>query len=257
MTKKKKISPFVEVKTLKELNALPDGTRLEWVPGYEEHLQYAPYDIQHDCFLRLWHTFRSKKYGGKRMRKEIKATLKRYRNNRHKLRPRARFVFKKNGKNTELYRSHMTMRCYTGFEITDPKEYVVDHIDRVTLNDKPSNLRVTTPEENTNSSEVRKFFNTFSPKTKRLIWQARYAWFTKRKRAIMNCMAPFDDVIDFELEALQQLTALDERIVRDNAFFRKFMYDYYIEQKTEGDPTIAERIWQRRKELLPMSFNEE
>ena len=73
----------------------------------------------------------------------------------------------------------------------------------------------------------------------------------------MNCMAPFDDVIDFELEVLQQLTALDERIVRDNAFFRKFMYDYYIEQKTEGDPTIAERIWQRRKELLPMSFNEE
>ena len=199
MIKKKKYSPFVEVKSLRELNALPDGTRLEWVPGYEGHLQYAPYDLQHDCFMRLWHTFRSKAYGGKRMRKEIKATLNRFRHDRNKLRPRASFIVWMEGKKKHLFRSQLTMRCLTGFAIADPRHWVVDHEDGNTLNDRPSNLQVISQRENCLRSKRYRESNKLSPRAKKLAAEQRQQWMDERRRQLM-AIHPDADANDIEFE---------------------------------------------------------
>ena len=197
--KKKKYSPFVEVKSLRELNALPDGTRLEWVPGYEGHLQYAPYDLQHDCFLRLWHTFRSKKFGGKRMRTEIKATLNRFRHDCNKLRPRVTFKVCIEGKKKYLFRSHVTMRCLTGFAIADTRHWVVDHEDGNTLNDRPSNLQVISQRENCLRSKRYRETRKLSPRANKLSAEQRQHWMDERRRQLM-AMHPDADANDIEFE---------------------------------------------------------
>ena len=195
----KKKYQFVEVKNERELNALPDGTRLEWVPGYEEHLQYAPYDLQHDCFLRLWHTFRSKAYGGKRMRKEIKATLTRFRHDRHKLRPRALFKVFIEGKMMYMFRSRVTMRCLTGFAIADPRHWVVDHEDGNTLNDRPSNLQVISQRENLRRSKRLREYQKLSPRARKLASEQRQHWMDERRRQLI-AIYPYADPNDIEFE---------------------------------------------------------
>lgn len=197
-TMKKKYQ-FVEVKNERELNALPDGTRLEWVPGYEEHLQYAPIDLKNDCFLRLWHTFRSTKHGGRRVRIEIKATLNRFRHDRDKLRPRVTFKFMMEGKIKYLFRSHVTMRCLTGFAITDPRHWVVDHEDGNTLNDRPSNLQVISQRENCLRSKRYRETRKLSPRAKKLSAEQRQHWMDERRRQLM-AIHPDADANDIEFE---------------------------------------------------------
>ena len=47
----------------------------------------------------------------------------------------------------------LTMLCWMGFAIADPRHWVVDHIDGNPLNDQPSNLQVITQSENSRRSE--------------------------------------------------------------------------------------------------------
>ena len=53
-----------------------------------------------------------------------------------------------------LFCNQLTMLCLTGFAIAEPRRYVVDHIDRDTLNDRPSNLQTISQSENCRRSEV-------------------------------------------------------------------------------------------------------
>ena len=45
------------------------------------------------------------------------------------------------------------MLCWMGFVISDPRHWVVDHIDGNPLNDQPSNLQVISQSENNRRSE--------------------------------------------------------------------------------------------------------
>ena len=52
-----------------------------------------------------------------------------------------------------LYCHQLTMLCWMGFVISDPRHWVVDHIDGNPLNDQPSNLQVISQSENCKRSE--------------------------------------------------------------------------------------------------------
>jgi hypothetical protein len=47
-----------------------------------------------------------------------------------------------------LYCHQLTMLCWMGFAINDPRHWVVDHIDGNSLNDRPKNLQVISQREN-------------------------------------------------------------------------------------------------------------
>ena len=55
--------------------------------------------------------------------------------------------------NKVLYCHQLTMLCWMGFAICDPRHWVVDHIDGDPLNDQPSNLQVISQSENLRRSE--------------------------------------------------------------------------------------------------------
>ena len=197
---KKTIRKFVAVEGQWALHHLPDGTRLEWVPGYEEHLQYAPDDIKNDRCLRLWHTFRSKMHGGRRMRYEIKPTLILFRHDRNAQRPRVRIEFRLNGKMQHLYRTHLTMQCIMGFAIADRRHWVVDHINGITVDDRPSNMQVISQLENCRRSVRRSESQKLSPRANKIAADQRRQWMDKRRLQLMAIMPDADPIdIAFEL----------------------------------------------------------
>ena len=57
------------------------------------------------------------------------------------------------GSTKNLYCHQLTMLCWMGFVISDPRHWVVDHIDGNPLNDQPSNLQVISQSENCKRSE--------------------------------------------------------------------------------------------------------
>ena len=136
------------IETEEQLFHLADGTQLEWVPTWEGILLYAPDDIRNDRPLRLWKV-RNPWFN--------KALPKRYRlsehirTNRHSscfLRPRVFFGFGLNGKRFFILRSKITVLCRDGFAIADAKKHVVDHINNIPMDDRPSNLQGITQKEN-------------------------------------------------------------------------------------------------------------
>ena len=52
------------------------------------------------------------------------------------------------GKIIHLYCHKLTMLCWMGFAIADPRHWVVDHIDGNPLNDRPKNLQIITQSMN-------------------------------------------------------------------------------------------------------------
>ena len=202
MVKKRKFV-FEDVPDERTLTTLKDGTRLEWVPTWEGALQYAPADLKADRCLRIWHTFRSKTFGGRRIRIELKPHLPVY-HGCDILRRRVGFKFKHKGLLTCLQRSQLTMLCLMGFTITDCRHWVIDHISGNTLDDRPSNLQVITQHENSARSERLKMTQRLSPKENKRRREERVAWMNERRRQLM-AIHPDADMIDIEFELAVEL----------------------------------------------------
>lgn len=205
MNKKRKLV-FEPVPDERTLQALADGTRLEWVPSWEGALQWAPADLMADRNLRLWHTFRSKTFGGRRIRIELRPSLPVYQG-RDIQRRRAEFTFRHKGEQIHVLRSNLTMLCETGFSICDRRHWVIDHKNGNTLDDRPSNLQVITQKENCARSERYRMTRRQSPKENKRQREERVAWMQKRKLELM-AIHPEADINDIEFELAIELQNL-------------------------------------------------
>ena len=207
MTKKRKLV-FEAVPDERTLTALADGTRLEWVPSWEGVLQWAPADLKNDRNLRIWHTFRSKKFGGRRVRIQLRPHLPVFQG-RDILRRRAEFVFCHKGQRQQILRSYLTKLCETGFAICDRRHWVIDHKNCNTLDDRPSNLQVIKQRENLARSERRKVTQRMSNAERKRQREERVAWMQERKRQLM-AIHPEADMMDIEFELAIELQTYEK-----------------------------------------------
>ena len=185
-------------------------TRLEWLPTWEGVLMYDPEDLRQDRPVRIWHviTRKSKRHGVQRIRHELKPVLYRYGNKAsfsHSLRPRCEYIFQHKGKFRHLYRYHATLLAYFGFEPANTRQWVADHIDRNTLNDRITNLRYIRQRENCHRSKEYWENLRFSPaeRTRRL--QIRLAWKERMRPHVIAALGPGATAIDVEMELTQLL----------------------------------------------------
>ena len=218
MTTKKQTKRFVfaTVTDKRSLFTLPDGTRLEWVPSWEGVLLFAPADIAADRPPRIWHTFRSKRFGGRRVRIELKPMLERYADSRNRQRPRVRFHFLFKGRDKLLYRSHLTWLCYTGFKLEDPGHNVIDHDNEITIDDRPSNLQAISQLENSRRSKRYWENQKLNNRARKLAAEQRAQWMSERRKLLIGIM-PEADAIDIELElAMQVKEEYDNQVTVNN-----------------------------------------
>ena len=96
------------------------------------------------------------------------------------------------------------MLAYMGFAIADRRHYVIDHINNITLDDRPSNLQVITQRENLLRSERRRETLHLSPKEKKRQREERVAYMD-RLRQQLRAIHPDADPIDIEIEVTLEL----------------------------------------------------
>lgn len=218
MKTRKKV--FEAVPDARTLGCLADGTRLEWVPTWEGVLQYAPVDLMEDRSPRLWHTFRSKNFGGRRVRIELKPQLQKLLGRRRK-ESRIKFNFSYKGKTVTIIRSHLTMLCVMGFAIVNRHHWVIDHINCNTLDDRPSNLQVITHRENSLRSELYRMTRKLSSAEKHRQSEERIAWMNKRRLQLMAIHPDADrNDIEFEL-ALEMAEGRDGILLEMKSHYEK------------------------------------
>ena len=123
------------------------------VPTWEGVLYYDPLDFKLDrplTFYRRLHRRGAKAdfiYPLKVFEKDVERShSKQGKNSQPML--RREVVFNYDGKFVHILCHQLTMLCYFGFAIADPRHWVVDHIDGNPLNDRPSNLQVISQSEN-------------------------------------------------------------------------------------------------------------
>ena len=96
------------------------------------------------------------------------------------------------------------MLAFMGFAIADRRHYVIDHINNITLDDRPSNLQVITQRENCQRSERRRETLHLSPKEKKRQREERVAYMD-RLRQRLRAIHPDADPIDIEIEVTLEL----------------------------------------------------
>lgn len=182
--------------------------RLEWLPTWEGVLKYAPQDLAADRPLRLWHVIQNRRFrGGRTVCFELKpkATRPGYKaHERDWLQPRGVFEFRFRGRQIRLRRSQVTMLALMGFAIADCRHWVVDHVNGITLDDRPSNLQVITQRENTLRSERSREMSRLPPAERKRRAAIRRAWAMERRKLLIGTM-PEASRMDIELELLLQL----------------------------------------------------
>ena len=142
-----------------------EWNKLREVPTWEGVLYYDPEDFKLDRSL----TFYRRMYCWQ-LKEEIIYPMRVYETNTKagyikrgsKCKPMYRrfvmFCWQPNlqlgrGSTKNLMCHKLTMLCWMGFAISDPRHWVVDHIDGNPLNDQPSNLQVISQSENLRRSE--------------------------------------------------------------------------------------------------------
>ncbi len=200
-------NPYVRVEGA-ALFRLDDGTRLDWVPGYEPHLLFATdiFDKEKDPMLRVYRVIRR---NGRQYRCQLDNMLERFRG-RDKLRCRLRYGTHINGKMIRLLRSQLTVLCLTGFPIADRRHWVIDHKNGITLDDRPSNLQVINQKENlARSWRIRETLALSNKdRAKAAARRIERMEFLRRQYVAIH---PDADPFDIEFELALQLNEEEER----------------------------------------------
>ena len=197
---KKKERKFVVIEAGQNPLLLSDGTKLEWVPRWGCHLAYCPDDLKNDRPLRFWHVFRHRQMGFKRVRVELTRTVDYFPVlSRRYLTPRMKICFKIEGKDYFLRSSQLTQLCRDGFPPANPRKSVVDHLNRNTLDDRPSNLELKPQRENSLRSEKFRAAIMLSPAERHRRRQLKNIIARREKRKLMAIIDP-DDCNTFALE---------------------------------------------------------
>ncbi len=200
-------NPYVRVEGA-ALFRLDDGTRLDWVPGYEPHLLFATdiFDKKKDPMLRVYRVI---KRNGRQYRHQLDNMLERF-HGHYMLRCRLRYSTHINGKMIRLWRSQLTVLCLTGFPIADRRHWVIDHKNGITLDDRPSNLQVITAKENLARSWRVRETNALSPKDRAKAAARRIERMEFLRRQFI-AIHPDASPVDIEFEVALQLNEEEER----------------------------------------------
>ena len=182
--------------------------KLEWLPTWEGVLMYDPEDLKNDRPVRLWHVVKHERFGNKTICYEIKPTFDGgyYQKKRSQgLAPRCIFQIRHQGRQVILLRAHATMLAYFGFAPSDRWEWVIDHINCNTLDDRPSNLQVIPRRENILRSKKLKEYRGLSFQEKHRRSQLRIAWKERMRPHVIAALGPGATAIDVEMELTQLL----------------------------------------------------
>lgn len=177
----------------------PHG-QLEWLPSWEGVLKYDVEDIRNDRPIRLWHIHFVSPTSKRKVCEELKPILDKNKGKNEEKKPRVFYYFRLNKRKYHISRSVLTHLAYTGFDIVDRRHWVIDHINNISVDDRPSNLQCITQKENSKRSKVRKENNKLNNKERDRREKIRLEWLRQRRLELLNAM-PYANLIDIELEA--------------------------------------------------------
>ena len=101
------------------------------------------------------------------------------------------------------------MLCIMGFAIEDRRHWVVDHVNSNTLDDRPSNLRVISQQENSIRSARYRAAHKLNNAERSRQCKARIERMNKLRLHLMAIM-PEASKMDIEFEVAQQMLEEDE-----------------------------------------------